>query len=222
MYQLVIFDWDGTLMDSTQKIANCIRLSARDVGLPEPTFEQAKSIIGLGLAECMNILFPEATSNEKRAMVERYKYQFVTGDQTQQMLFEGVKDGLEELNNRGIMLAIATGKSRVGLDRVLSVTELETAFAVTRCADETRSKPHPQMLQEILDFTAIDATKAIMIGDTTFDLEMAENAGVAGLGVSYGAHDSARLVGCSQAAIVDSPKEMIDWLLDGRIEKAYE
>lgn len=222
MYQLVIFDWDGTLMDSTQKIANCIRLAASDVGLPVPSYEQAKSIIGLGLIECMNILFPEAKANDKQAMIDCYKYQFVTADRTEQTLFDGVKEGLAELNNRGVILAVATGKSRVGLDRVLSLTGVKREFAITRCADETRSKPHPQMLHEILEFTAIDASKAIMVGDTTFDLEMAANAGIEGLGVSYGAHDLKCLLESNHSAIVGSPNDMINWLLDGRIEKAYE
>lgn len=222
MYQLVIFDWDGTLMDSTQKIANCIRLSARDVGLPVPTFDEAKRIIGLGLDECMNVLFPQAQSHEKQAMIDRYKYQFVTGDQTEQTLFDGVAEGLAKLNETGVMLAVATGKSRIGLDRVMTITGVAQEFAVTRCADETRSKPHPQMLEEILEFTSIDLNKTVMIGDTSFDLEMAANAGVAGLGVTYGAHDLATLADCNNVGLLDSPTDMINWLLDGRLEKAYD
>ena len=221
MYQLVVFDWDGTLMDSTLKIANCICDSAEEVGLPRPSIAKAKSIIGLGLVECMNTLFPEASDDHKLKMIERYKFNFVKGDQTQQSLFDGIIEGLERLDRTGVLLAVATGKSRVGLERALALTDTKHRFVVTRCADETRSKPHPQMLNEILDFTAIDASKVIMVGDTSYDLDMASNAGVAGLGVSYGAHDEATLLKSNTTAIVHSPNEMIEWLLEGRVEKAY-
>lgn len=221
MYQLVIFDWDGTLMDSTQKIANCIRASARDVGLVEPTVKEAKNIIGLGLYECMEVLFPTASKASHAAMVERYRYHFVSGDQTEQSLFSGVNEGLTKLEEAGALLAVATGKSRVGLDRAFSVVSLNTRFVVTRCADETRTKPNPQMLHEILDFTAIDVSKAIMVGDTSFDMDMASNAKMAGLGVSYGAHPKEILLESHALSVQDSVDTMIDWLLDGRIEKAY-
>lgn len=221
MYQLVVFDWDGTLMDSTLKIANCIRASARDIGIAPPTVERAKSIIGLGLLESMQALFPVATSAQHHQLVERYRYHFVTGDVTQQGLFDGVVDGLHTLEQNGVLLAVATGKSRVGLDRAFSVTGIQHKFVVSRCADETRSKPHPQMLDEILDFTAIDANKAIMVGDTSFDMDMAKNARIAALGVSYGAHSSKTLLNSHAQSVQNSVQNMIDWLLDGRIEAAY-
>ena len=155
MYQLIIFDWDGTLMDSAQKIANCIKAAARDVGVEEPSDEKAKSIIGLGLTEAMTVLFDSASASQVERIVEAYKYHFVTGDDTAQGLFEGVEQGLQALEDVGAVLAIATGKSRAGLDRVFSETDLKKHFVVTRCADETRSKPHPQMLHEILDLSLI-------------------------------------------------------------------
>ncbi len=208
-------------MDSTMKIANCIRAAAEDVGLPKPTVAQAKNIIGLGLNECMEILFPSAQKSQRQSMVERYKFHFVTGDQTEQALFDGVCEGLKRLEQHGAMLAVATGKSRVGLDRAFAITGIKGHFVTSRCADETRTKPHPQMLLEILDFTAIDANKSIMVGDTSYDMELAANAGMHGLGVSYGAHGADTLIESGAFTVQHSVNEMLNWLLDGRIEKAY-
>jgi phosphoglycolate phosphatase len=222
MYQLVIFDWDGTIMDSAMKIASCIQVSAKDVGLSVPTIAEAKNIIGLGLHEAMCKLFPDATSAELKAMVDAYKYHFVTGDKTEQKLFDGVAKGLHALEEAGAILAVATGKSRVGLDRVLNAVDLKHHFVVTRCADETRSKPHPQMLHEILDFTAIDPHKAIMIGDTTYDLDMAVNANISGLGAGYGVHSNEMLVNSKALSVEPSFEHIITWLLDNRIERAYQ
>jgi len=221
MYQLIIFDWDGTLMDSAQKISNCIQASARDVGLPEPSTEKAKSIIGLGLFEAMHQLFPEAEKEQLIRMIEAYKYHFVSADGTEQTLFDGVREGLHALENAGALLAIATGKSRVGLDRVFGSLELRHHFVITRCADETRSKPHPQMLHEILDFTAIEPHKAIMVGDTTFDLDMAANANIAGLGAGYGVHTDKMLFDSNALSVENSFEEVAAWLLNGRVERAY-
>jgi len=221
MYQLIIFDWDGTLMDSAQKIANCIQASARDVGVGVPSDEQAKSIIGLGLTEAMTQLFSSASKAQVSQIVEAYKYHFVTGDDTAQGLFEGVEDGLIALEEAGAVLAVATGKSRAGLDRVFNETNLQKHFIVTRCADETRSKPHPQMLHEILDYTAIDPKKTIMVGDTTYDMDMALNASVAGLGAGYGVHSEAMLLDSKALVVKHTFSDLLAWLLEGRIEKAY-
>lgn len=208
-------------MDSTLKIANCIRAAARDLSLREPSIADAKHVIGLGLDECMTILFPSATLLERQQLVERYRYHFVTGDTTSQPLFDGVQQGLAKLDQAGVLLAVATGKSRVGLDRAFSSANIGPLFTVTRCADETRTKPNPQMLHEILDFTAIDVNKAIMIGDTTYDMEMAENANMPSIGVSYGAHSEELLLASHAQAVHNSVGEMFEWLFDGRIEKAY-
>lgn len=221
MYQLIVFDWDGTLMDSALKIANCLRAAAKDVNLDVPSLERAKSVIGLGLYECMQRLFPQASESDKHAVIARFKYYYLTGDTTQQALFDGVNEGLRKLDAAGVMLAIATGKSRIGLNRALNETGIENCFVTTRCADETRSKPHPQMLLEILDFTAIDAKDAIMVGDTSFDLDMASNAGMSGLGVSYGVHCEKTLRDCRAVSVQDSVDNMMNWLLDGQITKAY-
>ena len=221
MYQLIIFDWDGTIMDSAQKIANCIKAAARDVGVDEPSDQQAKSIIGLGLTEAMRVLFESASESQIKQIVEAYKYHFVKGDVTEQGLFDGVEQGLQALEDAGAVLAVATGKSRAGLDRIFAETGLKKHFITSRCADETRSKPNPQMLHEILDFTAIDADKTIMVGDTTYDMDMAINANMHGLGVSYGVHSELMLLESKAVSVQHSFKQTIAWLLDGRIEKAY-
>lgn len=208
-------------MDSAQKISNCIQASARDVGLGVPTSEQAKSIIGLGLLEAMRQLFPNASEAQVTGMIDAYKYHFVTADGTEQKLFDGVADGLNALEKAGAVLAVATGKSRAGLDRAFGALELKHHFITSRCADETRSKPHPQMLHEILDFTAIEPHKAIMVGDTTFDLDMAFNAGVAGLGAGYGVHSEQMLLDSKALSVQSSFKQVVAWLLEGRVERAY-
>ena len=151
----------------------------------------------------------------------QYKYHFVTGDDTAQGLFDGVEDGLKALEEAGAVLAVATGKSRAGLDRVFRETGLKEHFIVTRCADETRSKPHPQMLNEILDYTAIDPSKAIMVGDTTFDMDMAQHANMAGLGAGYGVHSESMLLDSQALTVKHSFHQLLAWLLEGRIEKAY-
>ena len=221
MYQLIIFDWDGTIMDSAQKISNCIQASALDVGLDIPTSEQAKSIIGLGLFEAMVHLYPDASESEVNDMVDAYKHHFLTADNTEQKLFDGVSHGLKALEDAGAVLAVATGKSRAGLDRAFAALELKHHFITSRCADETRSKPHPQMLHEILEFTAIEPHKAIMVGDTTYDLDMAANAGMAGLGAGYGVHSEQMLLDAKAISVEPSFKKVIAWLLDGRVERAY-
>ncbi|MEM7359215.1 MAG: HAD-IIIA family hydrolase [Pseudomonadota bacterium] len=221
MYQLIIFDWDGTIMDSAQKIANCVKASARDLGLKEPTDQEAKNIIGLGLREGMALLF----SDQDDAMVDRivdcYKHHFITNDKTEQSLFEGVEQGLHTLNENGVLLAVATGKARRGLTRVFDEVGLQQYFTVTRCADETRSKPHPQMLHEILDFTAIDPRNSIMVGDTTYDMDMAANAGMHGLGCSYGVHTEEALRQAAAVDVLDSFNNVVSWLMNDRLVRAY-
>lgn len=208
-------------MDSAQKISNCIRAAARDVALEPPSDLAAKSIIGLGLIEAMHRLFPNLTPAQVTALVEAYKYHFVTGDSTEQALFEGVEKGLRRITATGAVVAVATGKSRVGLDRAFDVTGLAEHFIYTRCADESRSKPHPQMLHDILDFTSIEPAKAIMIGDTTFDMEMAHNANIAGLGVAYGVHSEASLMQANALSVMSSFDHVIDWLSDEKLDRAY-
>jgi len=221
MYQLIIFDWDGTLMDSAQKIANCIIASARELGVDEPSDQEAKSIIGLSLGNAMNVLFPQLTVRQINKLIQVYKHHFVTLDQTEQSLFAGVEEGLVKLNELGVLLAVATGKSRVGLNRVFDELSMRQYFVASRCADETRSKPNPQMLLELLDFTAVHPDKCIMIGDTTFDMDMAMNANVHGLGAGYGVHSEDALLNSNALEVLNSFQGIIDWLLSNRLERAY-
>lgn len=222
MYQLIIFDWDGTIMDSAQKIANCISAAALDVGLEQPTEQEAKNIIGLSLFEAMTVLFPHESKELQAEMVERYKHHWLFEDETDQQLFAGVEEGLQTLHEIGAFLAIATGKSRRGLNSAFIHANVESYFVTTRCADETRSKPHPQMINEILDFTSIEPDKTIMVGDTTYDLDMAQSAGVDALGVSYGVHCEQALKKSGAIEICDSFNEVVSWLTNGRTEPAFK
>jgi phosphoglycolate phosphatase len=221
MYQLIMFDWDGTLMDSAQKIANCLHASAAEVGLPSVSDQKAKSIIGLGLDDAMNALWPNTPAHTVNELVAAYKHHFVNVDTTSQELFSGVVDGLDRLNEAGAFVAVATGKSRVGLQRVLDEYDFHGHFVVTKCADETRSKPHPQMIHEILDFTSIDPKNSIMIGDTTFDMQMAGSANVHGLGVSYGVHSENDIRQAGAIDVVNSFNNVVDWLFDKGVSAAH-
>ena len=221
MNQLIIFDWDGTLMDSALKITRCIQSAALAVGLEPPPFDTAKLVIGLGLDEAMRNLFKQSPDSQIKQLIESYKHQFVHADATEQPLFAGVEAGLQHLNEAGALVAIATGKSRVGLDRVLDQSGLRSYFAFTRCADESRTKPHPQMLLDLLDYTAIPVEKALMIGDTSFDMDMAANAQMRGLAVSYGAHPLSWLQKTSATDIVHSFEDVLNWINTSGLEPAF-
>ncbi len=210
--QLIVFDWDGTLMDSEARIVNCMRAAIEDLSLAPRTRQQMTEVIGLGLAEAQAILYPDGTPEEHAALTERYRYHFVEANQTPSTLFPGVEDMLAELNEQGHFLAVATGKGRRGLDRVLEETNTGQYFHITRCADESFSKPHPQMLQEIMDSLGVETNDTLMIGDTEYDLQMANNAGVPSLAVSYGVHDLARLLNCKPLDCVDDIPALRNWL----------
>lgn len=211
-YQLLIFDWDGTLMDSAEKIVRCFAHAAADCGLPDPGAERGARVIGLGLREAVCALFPQATEDLCRRIAERYREYFLELDDTPMPLFPGVREALPELRAVGYLLAVATGKSRRGLDRVLAETGTGPLFAVSRCADETRSKPDPHMLHEILDATGLSARDALMIGDTTYDMAMAAAAGMDRLAVSYGAHPADELLPHEPLACLSSFDEICRWL----------
>ncbi len=211
-YRLVIFDWDGTLMDSETKICRCFEKSAADVGIPYPGDEAVRNIIGLGLREAMSILFPNGRPEQETQLLERYREHFVHLDDTAMELFPGVRDGLQTLADNSLTLAVATGKARRGLDRVLHSSALGHLFAATRCADEAGSKPDPRMLHDILAATDIDPADAVMVGDTTYDLRMANAAGVDSLAVSYGAHEKGRLLQEGPLACLDSFNQVCAWL----------
>ena len=203
MRDLLIFDWDGTLCDSLARIALCLQLSAADVGLPEPSLTAAKNIVGLGLDEVMRELFPGVDSAMTANLRDVYSTHFIREDRTPSAFFPGVREHLEKLREQGFTLAVATGKSRKGLDRVLDAVDMTGFFHSTRCADETASKPHPAMLFSLLEEFEVPPESALMVGDTSYDMEMARAAQVPRLAVSYGAHSQERLLEYQPIACID-------------------
>jgi len=210
-YQLLVFDWDGTLMDSSKKIGNCFKGAATTIGLTLPDPDQVKSYIGLGLDESFSRLYPEIDSQTISQLVNSYRDYWLYLDKTPMSLFADVESGLRQLQNAGYLLTVATGKSRRGLDRALQETSLEEVFLYSRCADETRSKPHPQMLLDVLEYTGMHNSRSVMIGDTTFDLEMARNAEMDGLGVGYGSHSKETLSPLSSDQVFDNFTHLVDY-----------
>ncbi len=210
-YKLLIFDWDGTLMDSAQHITNCVQDTIAELDLEPRTDTEVRNIIGLGLEEAIVGLYADADAAFIQRMAEVFREHFLYKNKTPSPLFEGAADVLEMLKSDGYQLAIATGKSRRGLDKVLQDTGLEEFFPVTRCADETFSKPHPQMLDEILTDYDLQPSDAIMIGDSEYDLLMAKNADMDALAVSYGVHDLPRLLEHEPLGYVEDVKEIPQW-----------
>jgi len=201
--ELLIFDWDGTLCDSLARIALCLQLSAADVGLPPPSVAAARNIVGLGLDEVMRELFPGVDAATTTKLRASYSLHFIREDSTPSAFFPGVRTHLEKLRGQGFSLAVATGKSRKGLDRVLEAVGMQSFFHSTRCADETASKPHPAMLFSLLDEFGVAPESALMVGDTSYDMEMARAAQVPRLAVSYGAHCRERLLEYQPLACID-------------------
>lgn len=211
-YELLVFDWDGTLMDSETKIVRCLAAAAGEVGLPSLGEDAMSEVIGLGMEEAVRRLFPMAASEQQQHFLASFREHYLHLDRTPIELFPGVSQGLRALAKEGYVLAVATGRPRRGLERMLAETGLQRIFAVTRCADETPSKPHPRMLSELLAVTGIAPTRSLMVGDTVHDMEMARNAGVDGLGVGYGVHARTRLLACGALACVDSFAGLQRWL----------
>jgi len=210
-YDLLIFDWDGTLMDSAGTIVACIQAASADLGWPVPSREAASHIIGLGLKEAVEALFPDRDESEHPQLVERYRHHYLSQDHEIQ-LFEGARELIADLHARGHLLAVATGKARRGLDRAFGHSGLEPYFHASRTADETFSKPHPAMIEELLDELMVAPERALMIGDTSHDLEMARNAGVDSLAAGYGAHPADRLTDYAPVALCRSFAELAAWL----------
>lgn len=206
-YELVVFDWDGTLLDSAGAIVLAIQAACRDLDLPVPEDSRARHVIGLGLADAMRHAVPDLTADRYQAMVDRYRHHYLSGDH-RLTLFAGVPELLARLQADGHILAIATGKSRAGLDRALDHSGLRPLFQASRCADECHSKPHPQMLDELMAEFGMAAASTVMIGDTSHDLLMARNAGVDALAVTYGAHPHDHLREHEPAACLNSVLEL--------------
>ena len=209
-FRLIVFDWDGTLMDSAAAIVAAIQAASQDLELPVPDDRSARHVIGLGLQDALSYLFPELDASGYESVADRYRWHYLARDHAIP-LFDGVLEMVAEIAAAGILLAVATGKSRRGLDRALDATGLAPVFQTTRCADEAFSKPHPAMLLEIMDELATGAAHTLMVGDTTHDLDMARNARVASVGVTYGAHSRENLSACAPLALLDTVSELRTW-----------
>ena len=211
-FDLIAFDWDGTLFDSTKIIVRCIQAAVLDVGGNKPSDKDAAYVIGLGLMQALAHAAPDVPPEKYPALGERYRHHYALHFDDLS-LFDGVLGLLDELKARGYRLAVATGKSRRGLDEVLHSVELRGRFDSSRTADETAGKPHPRMLHELMEEFNLPADRVLMVGDTTHDLQMALNAGCPSVGVSYGAHEPEAFVALKPRFVAHSVQELHSWLL---------
>lgn len=202
-YDLIVFDWDGTLMNSTPAITRSIQGACADLGLPVPDDSVASWVIGLGLEDAIRRAAPDLRQSDVPRYIERYRWHYLQRD-PELPLFDGATELLAALADSPVLTAVATGKSRIGLERVLERTGLRPMFQATRCADETHPKPHPAMLLEISAELGVDPARVLMIGDTTHDLAMARAAGAAGWGVVHGAHSRQELEAFGAQPLFDS------------------
>ncbi|WIM06344.1 MAG: HAD-IA family hydrolase [Candidatus Nitricoxidivorans perseverans] len=210
-FDLIVFDWDGTLMDSAGAIVASVQAAAVDLGLAPPSDERARHIIGLGLEEALRYALPDLPETQYDDLVDRYRHHYLSRDHELE-LFEGASELVLELGEAGYFLGIATGKSRKGLDRALAGSGIGGLFHATRCADECHSKPHPQMLEELMDEFAVPPALTLMIGDTTHDLLMARNAGVPAVAAAYGAHPPVALAAEAPLHLARDIGDLRQWL----------
>lgn len=212
-YKLLIFDWDGTLIDSVARIVACFDRAIADLGLDVRTAQQVQNVIGLGLREAILGLYPEFDDDDITQLVVAYRKHYFSGEIPQSQLFPGVQAFLRSLHGSGYLLAVATGKGRRGLQKAMMDTGCDDFFHATRTAEETCSKPDPKMLYELLDELNIAPAQALMIGDSAYDMEMARRAEVAALAVEWGVHERERLMAHSPIACVSAMEQMAQWLL---------
>lgn len=212
-FDLIVFDWDGTLANSTKMIADCMRLASKDADLPVPDEKTACQVIGLGLNEAVHALFGEISQDQHDILKNRYRYYYYTRDE-ETVLFDGVFDALKHLKRLGFDLAVATGKGRNGLNKSLDLSGLKNLIDASRTVDECFSKPHPQMLDDLMDQLVTLPERTLMVGDTSFDMQMAQNANVKRLAVTYGAHALEKLLPFEPLAHFDEFKKLYDWLLE--------
>jgi phosphoglycolate phosphatase len=211
-FDLIVWDWDGTIADSTGMITKAVVNAAEQVGLPKLDPKSASNIIGLGLKESIHALFGDIPAEQAQALARQYTANYYAGEQDIP-LFDGAKELIIELNRRGYRLAVATGKGRHGLNLALTRSGLASFFHATRTVDECFSKPHPQMLDELMDLLVATPERTVMIGDSSYDLQMAENAGVKSLAVAYGAQPAEKLAGFNPQVIFNQFNELSEWLL---------
>jgi len=210
-FELLIFDWDGTLADSTQAIVDALNVASQETGLPQPSEQASRAIIGLELRQALRTLFGEVDEQQLQQLVRSY-HRHYSAVQDDIPLFAGAGEALRELAGNGHLLAVASGKGRRGLTHAIQSSGVGDIILASRSADDCHSKPHPQMLHEIMDELGVEAERAVMIGDTTFDLQMASNAGVSSLGVTYGAQPLENLLPHSPLATFDSFATLHAWL----------
>jgi phosphoglycolate phosphatase len=211
-FDLIAFDWDGTLFDSTAIIARCIQEAVRDVGGAVPSDTAASFVIGMALPQALAHAAPDVPKERYPELAARYRHHYMA-HQHDIVLFEGVLGMLERLKSQQILLTVATGKSRRGLDEALRTVELQGLFDGSRTADETAGKPHPRMLHELMRQFGVDPARTLMVGDTTHDLQMAVNAGCPSVGVGYGAHPFGEFASLRPLFVAHSVAELQDWLL---------
>lgn len=210
-FDLLVFDWDGTLADSTQAIVNAINFASDDLGIPQPTAQASRDIIGLELRQALRVLFGEVGEDTVQQLARRYHYHY-SACQDEIPLFDGVCEALTEFSDKGYLLAVASGKGRNGLRHAVESAGVADLILATRSADDCHSKPHPQMLKEIMDELGVGKDRSVMIGDTTFDLQMAQNARIASLGVTYGAQPLESLLPLAPLATFDNFAKLRAWL----------
>ena len=211
-FDLIVFDWDGTLFDSTALIVRCIQGACADIGVAVPSAESAAYVIGLGLHDALKHAVPGLPESRYPELGRRYRHHYFA-NQDDLVLFPGTLDMLQALKARNHWLAVATGKSRAGLDEALHTVSLKGVFDATRTADETAGKPHPLMLQQLMQTLGVAPERTLMIGDTTHDLQLAANAGTPSVGVSYGAHDPASFAALVPLHVAHSTADLHAWLL---------
>jgi phosphoglycolate phosphatase len=209
-YRLIVFDWDGTIIDSHSAIVECMQEASRELGLAIPERERASHVIGLSLHDILRIVAPDLPAARYPEYVAAYRRHFFAREETMR-LFPGMDELLAELS-KGHLLGIATGKSRKGLDRALGAAGLSELFAASRCADETHPKPHPAMLLELMQELKVRAGEALMIGDTSHDMQMARAAGVDAVAVAYGAHPEEGLRACEPLGCFSDVAQLRAWL----------
>ncbi len=212
-FDLIVFDWDGTLYDSAQIIVRCIQAAVVDVGGARPSDAQAAWVIGLALTQALAHAAPDVPPEKYPALGARYRHHYLR-HHDDLVLFEGVLPLLDALHARGHKLAVATGKSRMGLDQALATVDLRGRFDASRTADETAGKPHPRMLRELMAELGVAPERTLMIGDTTHDLQLARNAGCASVAVSYGAHPHTAFEGLQPRFVAHSVEALHGWLIE--------
>lgn len=216
-YDLIVFDWDGTLMDSAQHIVTAMQHAIRGLSLPARSDEQLRELIGLGLNDAFALLYPELNTAATLQLLSQYRHHFLNPPLPEATLFAGARETLVALQAEGYRMAVATGKSRRGLDRALDETGLRPLFDTSRCADECKSKPDPQMLEEILLECETEPARSLMVGDTEYDVAMARSAGVAAVAVTCGVHAPERLTQAGAHSILPSVANLQAWLTHSRI-----